>query len=240
MNINNNCIYHFFTPKHNTIKIDPYKSNFIPKIIKYDFFMENEVHITNKLTTLSNYKKHYYLFDSIDKIRICELQDDSQYIQSAHNITDVNDVLVKYENITIIKLDIYLRSLSCSRIYIYTVIESYNSLLTSINLLVSNKIVHNNIHFENIITNKCDILLTDFSKALDISRIDINEYIKNFITEYNPNYIFYPIEIQLLSYLISNKIDSISNNNVNKIIDDVLENHNILVHFGATIISKFK
>ena len=234
--IDEECIYYFFNKNKNnqcqlkeTKKTKQTKKQFISKLINFDFFMQNEIYITNKLREVLDYKQKFYLFDSIE---------------NTQGIRDTS-VLIRYENMGLIKFDIYQSSLSCSRIYINTIIESYRHLLNTIDILFKNKIVHNNIHFETIVTNKSYTLLTDFSNALDINKLEtnkleINKYIQPFVTTYVPNNVFKPMELHVLSYLITNKYDSISNNNINCVLDDILQHHTILPHFGKQFVTNFK
>lgn len=222
--MSNECIYYFFNRKKKQFQNKQPKKQFIPKLLRLDFFTQNEIHTTNKLKTLTNYKNKFYLFDSIENI------------QGSGNTS----ILMNYENMGLIKFDTYISSLSCSRIYINNLIESYKHLLVTISLLKQNKIVHNNIGFETIVTNKSHTLLTDFSKALDMNNFDINKYIKHFVTTYVPDNVFKPMELQVLSYIITNKLDSISNNNIGCILDDILKYHTILPHFGDKYVTKFK
>ena len=125
------CIYYFFNKNKNnqcqlkeTKKTKQTKKQFISKLIKFDFFMQNEIYITNKLREVLDYKQKFYLFDSIE---------------NTQGIRDTS-VLIRYENMGLIKFDIYQSSLSCSRIYINTIIESYRHLLNTIDILFKNKI----------------------------------------------------------------------------------------------------
>ena len=218
------CIYFFFS--NNRIKKRIlYKTPFISKLISSVSFIQNEIHATNKLKALKEYKKYYYLYDIIEKSQgLCD-----------------TSILTKYENKGLVNFDTYLSSLSCSRLYIYTLIESYRHLLSAIVLLIDNKIIHNNINFETIQTNKSNILLTNFSHSIDITRTNITRTdLNECMNKLCMNETIKPIEIYLLSYLQTNKLDSISNNNINCILDDLIEQYKILRHFGAQIIQQFR
>ena len=179
------CIYFFFS--NNRIKKRIlYKTPFISKLISSVSFIQNEIHATNKLKALKEYKKYYYLYDIIEKSQgLCD-----------------TSILTKYENKGLVNFDTYLSSLSCSRLYIYTLIESYRHLLSAIVLLIDNKIIHNNINFETIQTNKSNILLTNFSHSIDITRTNITRTdLNECMNKLCMNETIKPIEIYLLSYL---------------------------------------
>ena len=218
--INDLSIYFFLNSKKKK-KETVYTNPFISKLINSVSFIQNEIHTTNKLKGLLEYKKYYYLFNNIEK---------------PHSLYDTS-ILTTYENIGLVNFDIYLGSLSCSRIYIHTLIESYKHLLDAIALLIDNKIIHNNITFETIQTNKSNTLLTNFMNSVDMTRIDLNECMNKLCKNEE---IIKPIEIYLLSYLQTNKLDSISNNNINCILNELIEYNKILPHFGEKIIQQFR
>jgi hypothetical protein len=222
---NEECIYFFFNNSTKKTKDKPCKQRFISKLQNQDYFTQNEIHSTNKLRSLSEYKKYYYLFDSIEN-------------RQTHGN---GNMLTKYENLEVVSLDNYLRSLSSSKLYILRLIEVYRHILSAIALLKENTIIHNNINLETIQTNKSHILLTNFSESIDISRPDLKECINKLcINKQYMNKVTMPLEFQVLSYLITNKLDSISNNNITSILDNSINNHQILTHFGEQVMQQFR
>jgi hypothetical protein len=83
-------------------------------------------------------------------------------------------------------------------------------------------------------------LMCNFSFSIDISKSDIHEYIKHFFIEYDPTYIEWPMEFHILSFLLTNKLHSLSNNNIECIVNDVINHNMILSNFGETIIKNYK
>ena len=83
-------------------------------------------------------------------------------------------------------------------------------------------------------------LLSNFSFSIDYSRIDIDKYIKHFIVAYDPTYIEWPLELHILSYILTNKLDSLSSYNIEYIIHEVTKNNNILNTFGDSTVTSFK
>ena len=150
--------------------------------------------------------------------------------------------MIEFNDIEIINFKKYLISL-CPKRYILKIIESYIHLLDTIELLVTNKIFHNNINFNNIIVDKLEyVLLSNFEFSIDYSdkNKNINNNIKYFITEYDPSYIEWPIELHILSYLLTNQLLSLSSFNIETIISEYINNNIILNTFGSTIVSSYK
>ena len=149
--------------------------------------------------------------------------------------------MLEFEDRKIIYLKTYLKELSSSTKYILTIINFYKYLLNSINLLVNNNIFHNHINFDSIVVDKFEYpLLTDFSFSIDYSRNNIVQYIKHFIIAYDPSYLEWPIELHILSYLLTNKLNSLSSHNIENIIHEVIKNNIILNTFNNNIVSSFR
>jgi hypothetical protein len=87
-----------------------------------------------------------------------------------------------------------------------------------------------------------NIFITDFSLSINISSIYKGEqqYIKHFILDYDTTYLEWPLEFHILAYLVTNKLDSLSSYNIEKIVCDVTQNHSILKTFGQEVVSSYK
>jgi hypothetical protein len=108
-------------------------------------------------------------------------------------------------------------------------------------LLVDQRIVHNNINFDSIVVDNHYIpLFSNFSFSIDISHPNIDQHIKHFFVAYEPSYLEWPLEFHIISYLLTNKLDSLSSHNIETIIHDVIEHNNILKTFGDSVVSSYK
>jgi hypothetical protein len=210
----------------------------IHKISKMDFFIRNELTNISKIKKVADYKHFYYVCENSSELKITQIEDD--IINTQELRTDEN-VLMKFDNIELTYLKNYLKTLSSPTKYVYAIIDFYKTLLKSINLLVNQKIVHNNINFQTIVVdNHCNPLLTNFTLSIDTSQSNIPQYIKHFFIEYDPSYLEWPLEFHIISYLLTNKLTGLSSNNIETIINDVLEHHFILKTFGDSIVSSYK
>jgi hypothetical protein len=180
------------------------------------------------------------LCENSKELTITEIDEDSRKIKGKNRMKD-NTILLQFEDRKIINLKTYLKELSSSTKYILTIINFYKYLLNSINLLVNNNIFHNHINFDSIVVDKFEYpLLTDFSFSIDYSRNNIVQYIKHFIIAYDPSYLEWPIELHILSYLLTNKLNSLSSHNIENIIHEVIKNNIILNTFNNNIVSSFR
>lgn len=228
------CVYYFFIDK--VYKKKPPIHN----IIKNDFYIQNALTNSKKIENINKYKHYYYICENSSELKITEIYEDTLNIRTTRHIKKDDTILLKFEAKELTYLKHYLKSLSYSEIYIFTIIDYYKRLLKSISLLVNKQLVHNHINFETIVVdNQQTPLLSNFSFSFDISRTNDELYIKQLFVTYDPSYLEWPIEIHILSYLLSNNLKSISLYNLENIINSVSDN-NILKSFGDSLVSSYK
>ena len=235
------CVFYFF---NNDIKI-PKKKKPIHKMTLNNFYIMNE--LTN-IKTIKDFKKHFYVCENSSELKIMELDDDVNSLKLSKNVKKDDTILLKFEDRGIISFKNYLKTLTNSsytlnsqKKYILTIIDFYRHLLHSIDLLVRQRLIHNNINFDTIVVdNNAYPLITNFSLSIDISRANIEEYMKHFIIAYDTSYLEWPLEFHILAYLLTNKLNSLSSYNIENIINDVVNNHSILKTFGDTLVSSYK
>jgi hypothetical protein len=236
------CVFYFFN--EDEIKIKKIK---IHKIVKIDFFIQNELANQQKLFKIKDIKRYFYLCENSSKLKITEILEDDKKIGETY-LKDDDTILLEFEGRDLIYFKNYLKALNSnalteytSKRYILTIINFYKHILNSIQLLVNNNIFHNHINFGSIVIDDLDYpLLTNFYFSIDYSHKNIEQYIKHFIVAYEPSYIEWPIELHILSYLLTNKLNSLSSYNIENIINEVIKNNNILNTFGDSVVSLYK
>ena len=238
------CVFYFFN-ETNTKKKKQNKK--IHKIVLDEFFIQNELTNHKKLFNTENRKDHFYLCENTSELKITHIHEDDIKIKNKYSSND-DTILLEFEERKLIYFKNYLKDLtknsfniSSSTKYLLTIINSYKHLLHSLHLLVDNHIFYNHINFDSILVDKSDYpLLSNFSFSIDYSRSDINTYIKHFIIAYDPTYIEWPLELHILSYILTNKLNSLSSSNIETIINEVSNNNHILNTFGPSVVSSYK
>ena len=229
------CVFYFFNEyelKNKTQKIN--------KIVENNFYLQNELTNQQKLIQIKDRNKYFYLCENISQLQITQINEDDTKIQHKTSKTD-NTCLLQFQDRKIIYFKNYLKALSSSKKYLLTIINSYKHLLNSIHMLVSHNIFHNHINFDYIFIDKSEhVLLSNFSFSINYLHADIQQYIKHFIIAYEPTYLEWPIEIHLLSYLQTNKLNSLSSYNIESIITEYIQHNNILNTFGPSVVSSYK
>jgi serine/threonine protein kinase len=223
----------------------PNKKKQIHNIVKKTLLVTNEVEKTQRIKQILYWERHFYLFNTVENIRIAELSEDSREIWSAAYAANTPakvssntvELLLSYDSRKLIYLDSYLKALSCSTKYITKIIEFYKSILKSAKLLEANGLSHNNINLDTILVNENDdILLTKFGFALDTMREKGIETINlpALVNYYTPEMdVFLPVEFHLLRYQLNNNLSCLSCYNIETVIKQFVANHSILKHFDS-------
>jgi hypothetical protein len=208
------------------------------KIQIADFFLHNEFRNQQKLQQLIPSFAEHFAFSSLSPLNTLEVDSSSTQLINSNNIKK-NDhaMLVEYHSRQLLKWRLYfsqLRQNSNSHKYVLQIILFYKQLLHTCSLLVRHEIVQNFIHTETLFVDEHEnILISDFSISLDINRCLRNkEYLQEIFIRYDPTNVGWSIELHFLSFLFSNKLSSLSMNNIQKVINDYINNHFIFQQFG--------
>jgi hypothetical protein len=229
------CVFYFFDEFENNIKKQKKY-----KIVTLDFFMENELTNQKIISKIDENKMHYYLCKNNKELTITEFDENPINIKGK-NIKKDDTILLEYDIQELIYLKKYLKNATHPSKYILLIINFYKHLLKSLHLLVNTHIFHNHINFDSIVVDKFEYpLLTNFSFSINLSSKYISQNMKRFIIAYEPDYVEWSIELHILSYLLTNKLESLSNYNIETIIEDVINNNAILKIFGDSLVSSYK
>ena len=232
----------FFYPEHKSNNNNKSNNNKSNKLIHYmvdlDFLLQNEIENSKSIKQkIDDYDWRFFLFNTSESLRIAEIDSASepQFARSNNNNNN-NNILLTFENRPIIYLDVYLKSLSCSRKYIFQIIEFYRYQLLTIDLLVSINMVHNNICLNTIVIDSFENpLLTNFRFSIDLNT---KTHVTHIISEKNYDSYILP-EFCLLKYQLSNKLESLSMYNIEKVIKQFIVDHTILNTFGPKIVNDY-
>ena len=237
MKKSNNHVFFFFQDESDK---DNSSNPLIKRFVSLDFLGQNEINITNKIKTKlpELWDKHFYLFDAVETMKIGALDNDSYHLQSFKELKVDGSALTWYKPRQLVYMDGYLQSLSCSRKYILFLLNFYRRLLKSIDLLVASKVVHNNIGFKSIVIDNSSEtpILTNFRFGLDISS---KSQFSMFFIQYAPDRLQWPLEIHLLCYLQTNKLNGLSFHNIELVVKSVINENHYLKTFGPKIVDEY-
>lgn len=226
-----NTVYFFYDfSSKNDLENESENEAFVNHVVKSNIFSLNELKIANKFRNLNtNTNFRYYIFDSYQRLKIAEIG--SINLDPAIVKSTANQVLLTFKKRELIYLDSYLKALSSSKKYIFELIEFYRYLLNSIDLLVCNNLIHNNIHFNTIVVDLVGNrpILTNFMYSIFLpnKEIDWSQY---FLLKKMDMYC--PIEFYLLQYQLTNKLSSLSLYNIETVINQFIKDHTVLNAFS--------
>lgn len=211
-------------------------------IVSSTFFSLNEIANADKIRDLNDHSvnNRFYIFETVERLQIAEILEETDIHMDTGIINSNTDkLLLTFEKCNLTYLDIHLKSLSCSRKYILQLIEFYRYLAGSIDLLVCNKMVHNNINFNTIVVDGAFNLpiLTNFMYSIDFSlfqKIDFKQYF--LLKKLN---MFCPVEFYLLQYQLTNNLSSLSLYNIETVLKQFIKDHSIFLNVlndGANVL----
>ena len=200
-------------------KLTNLKKELAHHVVPSNFFSMNEITIANKIRELNS--KNFYIFDKAERLKIGEI---GPYNLDANIVrSNAQKILLTFIKRDLVYFDAYLSALSSPKIYIFQLIEGYRSLLGSIDLLVSNNLIHNGLNFDTIVFNSKPIL-TNFMFSIDIQNTGFNwsqYFLQRKLTR------FCPVEFYLLQYQLTNN-QVLSVYNIETIVKQFVKDHNLL------------
>jgi len=224
-------IYFFHRFTNNESKT---KKEMAHHVVSSNFFSMNEIVIANKIRKLNTKPSfRFYIFDKAERLKIGEI---GSYNLDANIIkSNAQKILLTFVKRNLVYFDSYLLSLSSFKIYIYLLIEGYRYLLASINLLVSNDLIHNGLDLDSIVALNGIPILTNFIFTVDLQKNDFNwqEYfLQRKLTK------FCPVEFYLLQYQLTNN-QVLSLYNIETIIKQFVKDNNLVTDLSLSYFAKY-
>lgn len=198
---------------YNTPPLKEEEDNTVRFLFK-DFYIENEIHIVNKIKNIADNKCFFYTYKKCNDI-------------VSQTKSSKTRTLFIYDNngVSMTPLLTYFKKIQNRRNYMHSMVYFYKHILKSLDLLVCNNILHNNICINNLIVCNEQVLLENFTVALDINKLHEESYLKSFITTYDPSNIEWSFEFHLISYLLHNNLNALSPIDIETVILDVQRYH---------------
>lgn len=223
------CVMHpIYTQLTKPNTIEKLHEQTISRMVKYDFFLHNEIAVYQ---VVSNHTSSFCTFKTAEQITYQKLNTEQHDLTFTKKLEDSDFFLLKYSKRTLYSFKEFCNANNYKNKshYIRFLINAYIKLLHSIQVLVQNNIVHNQIHYDTIcIDENDDVLITQFGLSLYTIVSNINdEYIRPFFAKYEPAYPYWPIEFHVLSYLLANKMETISSLHIEQVIQDIISKNKL-------------
>jgi hypothetical protein len=211
-------------------------------LVKNSFWINNELTNIDKLYYIERYNNYFYMPENINYLKVAEYNSYYDVIDYETILSNDESILFKFENANIIYFKTYLKT--TPKQFILRLLDSFETLLGIISILEQQKIFHNNIKMDTILYNEdtSNLLLSNFRYSInldsDLYNDNLGEYLKHFFIAFEPNYNEWTLELHILSFMLTNKLDSLSYYNIEYIINEVAK-HSIIHKFNKTIIDEF-
>ena len=188
------------------MSVDKLKS----KIYKNDLFTNNEINIANYIYNIENYDVFFSPILKIHNINISKISKKkyikyNKYIQYNKDIDYIvcDSLHIDGENL----LETIMRDNTRTNIRI--MFETYISLLNSINILLTNSIIHFNLNTNNIICQYItqNPIIINFKYSINLESISSNinlSILKHYFYNYMPYYYTWPIEVHAICFILHN------------------------------------
>ena len=202
-------------------------------ICLYDFFCSNNIKICEKIKENYNLSNNYHVINDYNSISISEI---NEKIYNYNTNINKKYVLLEYNSEKHVDFYNFLFNLPNPKLFIFHVLDSYEFLLNSLLKLQEINVCFFNLSIKNIVfTKKYKPILQNFETSLLLDKCCDIEYFSKIFDKID-DYVYKPVEIHVIFYLIKNDQDSLSFTEIETICSNFIKNMRILSFFSL----KFK
>lgn len=205
------------TEYNNNYKIIP--PLFEKKLKLLDFFLQNEIEISEIVKKIKNFQNHYLVIIDYQSVDIGTLQFKTNILYNAYELENKYIIINTLSQSNIILYNKYFERQLSPKMNIYNIIISYHYLLNSLYKLNDKKVCYFNFNTDNIVFYHDYPLLTDFSSSFTYNSWNIDNALK-FVNHTN-NLPIQPLEVVLLFYMDKHNISVLSYEHI----DIILKNY---------------
>ena len=147
--------------------------------------------------------------------------------------------LLHSQYIKSVELDEYLNKYATSDM----VIRTYLRVCKLIIVMIHKRIVHNDLHFGNILVRDSNLYVIDYGLSIIIDKCYIGQsinypYLKEVTFKYSPSWKYWTIEYHIICFLLHSN-HMFTEISLNKLIYNYLFNHTILKSIGYNFVDQF-
>jgi hypothetical protein len=232
MNINLELIEKYTNIK-STQDINKYKKT-TSVICLYDFFCLNNIEISKKIKENFILSNKYHVINVYNSITIGEISEKIYYnTNNANNENNANKyVLLEYNSVEHVDFYNFLFNLPNPKLFIFHVLDSYSFLLNSLLNLQQINVCFFNLSIQNIIfTKNYKPMLQNFDTSLLLDKCSDISYFSKMFDKIDV-YVYKPIEIHVIFYLIKNNESSLSFSAIDAICNNFIKDSQIFSLFS--------
>tara|TARA_B110000967_G_C18817335_1_gene526823 strand:+ start:247 stop:1404 length:1158 start_codon:yes stop_codon:yes gene_type:complete len=219
-------------------------NKYVSKVQVYNKYAIREIKIGKKITEIIGYLTHFVPIIKHCRVELGEIEDKDHgrceifKKRSSNkfttmkmpfiNGTDFIDFMIKHKDNDYI---------------VNKLISSYNHLLSSINKLIQNNILHFDLKGTNILfdyDSKLPLII-DFglSSVIDLDNIS-DDQMKEIFYVFGPDYYIWPLEVHYMAYLINENSNPTDDDLIDIVKEFVDNNKGLIQNFSPMFIKKYK
>ena len=217
------CVYHPGFDVKDSSKLD---YDTVVKLQHKSGVSANEIEVSKIVMTIPHFIFYFAPILKTEPIEIGEI--DSKLIKSCKPVTKNMNSMFVLMTVPYINQESYFESIinidaTDSRTLLTQYIDSYTFLLSSIELLISKKIVHCDIKDDNIVYSRINRnpIIIDFGISIPIEKVTSSTWHKYFYV-FAPEYYIWCLEIHFINFFI-HKSDSLEESDVTTICSDYIK-----------------
>jgi serine/threonine protein kinase len=236
-----------FNPAYHCNGKITHKKRLVSKLTKDDFTSRTEIDIGNRVKNIPNYKNYFIVIESSCPIAKKNMKKSA--MTSSCELTKKNTelkhnyVLLYANYVSSIELADYLEKKQY--ISVYELMRIFIEIRERIDMLSKYKIVHNDLHFGNILKSKerGNLYIIDFGLSICTEyyykngELDYN-YLKEVIFNYSPSWNWWTMEYHLLGYLIH--VGDLSEKVIRDTVREYMDNHRIIPQISPQFGKEFE
>lgn len=174
------------------------KKNFVSKLTILNEVSQTEIDIGKILKKVPHYEDDFILVE-----RHCPIQ-----YNALSKMKQGCDMIKKNKQFVLL----YSRYVESKELYDYLkentllirMFRCFYKLCEKVSTLIENRIVHHDLHLANILYEKetANLYIIDFGLSILVDKLNTEKYLKFIFSRYSPDWIWYPLEIHFISYLV--------------------------------------
>lgn len=202
----------------------------------YDYFSQNEIRVTSKLKKIHKYQHFFNIFVEYNRVKVGQLNEKNIEKMDYYN---ENHILFFYNDKNKVTFNNFIISFNNSRDFFLNLFESYREIIKILCLLYEKSLCVFNISSQTIVFDDTfKPMLTNFKKTIEITHnMHLNQHIEEIIT--NEDFVYKPIELHLLYYLIKNEDFQVNSETIDIILNNYVNEIKIFKLFSATFRIEF-
>ena len=196
------CVYY---PGYDCKGKEINKKDYITKLVLNNFSTLTEYTVSDLIKKIPEYSRHFIIISkhcNISNNRLNHMIKGCKIFDKKH---DKNYVLLYSKFVKSIQLCDYI----LEHRFINKFMRVYFLLTEKLNILTENRIVHNDLHFGNILfsTETANLYIIDFGLAIMVDRffykgkLDL-EYLSKCIFKFSPDWVWWSLDYHFLCYLL--------------------------------------